>query len=122
MKQIGITIMAAGLGVLLSGCFISKTGPKFDVRAARNVSTVTSFTAVETTNKIREDWLKASTNAFRLGPGDRLEIEILGDAATRTTTVVGPDGKIYYYLLPGLDVWGLTLAETRAKIEEQLIA
>ena len=35
-------------------------------------------------------------------------------------TPVGPDGKIYYYLLPGLDVWGLTLKQTRDLVEKQL--
>jgi protein involved in polysaccharide export with SLBB domain len=33
---------------------------------------------------------------------------------------VGPDGKIYYHLLPGLDVWGLTLKQTRDLVEKQL--
>jgi len=53
---------------------------------------------------------------FRLGPGDMLEIEVMGDVSTRATVTVGPDGKIYYYLLPGLDVWGLTLSEAREKL------
>lgn len=58
--------------------------------------------------------------AFRLGPGDRLDIEVIGDASTRTSVTVGPDGKIYYYLLPGLDVWGLTLVEARDRIGTEL--
>src|SRR4029077_10215931 len=38
----------------------------------------------------------------------------------KTTTVVGPDGKIYFNLLPGIDVWGLTLDQARAKIQSGL--
>src|SRR6267378_1419652 len=38
----------------------------------------------------------------------------------RPATVVGPDGKIYFNLLPGLDVWGLTLAQTRELLEKEL--
>jgi protein involved in polysaccharide export with SLBB domain len=56
----------------------------------------------------------------RLGPGDVLDIEILGDAASRTRTVVGPDGKIYFYVLPGIDVWGMTINEARAKVVREM--
>ncbi len=75
---------------------------------------------VTLTNQFESNLLKASTQPFTLGPGDRLEIEVLGDLASRTTAVVGPDGKIYFHLLPGIDVWGLTLAETKSLIEKEL--
>lgn len=64
--------------------------------------------------------LQPASDLFRLGPGDKLEIEVMGDSNTRATVTVGPDGKIYYYILPGIDVWGLTLADTRAKLGEEL--
>src|SRR5439155_1152376 len=35
-------------------------------------------------------------------------------------TTVGPDGKIYFNLLSGLDVWGLTLAQTKELLEREL--
>lgn len=57
---------------------------------------------------------------FRLGPGDQLEIEVLGDVDSRAITTIGPDGKIYFFLLPGIDVWGLTLAEARDKIAREM--
>src|SRR5437763_251388 len=46
-------------------------------------------------------WLKPSTAEFTLGPGDRLAIEVGGESTSRVETVVGPDGKIYYEMLPG---------------------
>jgi protein involved in polysaccharide export with SLBB domain len=55
---------------------------------------------------------------FTLGPGDRLDLELLDDPASRVTTTVGPDGKIYFYLLPGIDVWGLTLPQVRERLEQ----
>jgi len=64
--------------------------------------------------------LNAPSEAYRLGPGDRLEIELMGDPATRATTVVGPDGRIYYYLLPGIDVWGMTLVQVRDRLVSEL--
>lgn len=53
-----------------------------------------------------------------LGPGDQLELELLDDPASRTTVTVGPDGKVYFYLVPGIDVWGLTLDQARQKLEQ----
>lgn len=57
--------------------------------------------------------LQPEAAAFRLGPGDKLQIEIMGDPTTRTVATVGPDGRVYYNILPGLDVWGLTVPEAR---------
>ena len=72
------------------------------------------------TNEIDPSWTQRPTNLFTLGPGDRLEIELLGDPGSRMSTVVGPDGKIYFNLLPGVDVWGLTLGQTRQVLENEL--
>ncbi|HEY0455623.1 MAG TPA: polysaccharide biosynthesis/export family protein, partial [Verrucomicrobiae bacterium] len=75
---------------------------------------------MQSTNGVPTELLRAPTNLFTLGPGDRLEIELLDDPTSRALTTVGPDGKLYFHLLPGLDVWGLTLAETKALIEKEL--
>ncbi|HTB81363.1 MAG TPA: SLBB domain-containing protein [Opitutaceae bacterium] len=63
--------------------------------------------------------LQLSTDAFTLGPGDKMEIEFIGDLSSRTSVEVGPDGKIYFYLLPGIDVWGLTLPQAKDLIAEK---
>ncbi|HEY1109224.1 MAG TPA: polysaccharide biosynthesis/export family protein, partial [Opitutaceae bacterium] len=57
---------------------------------------------------------------YRLGPGDVLDIEIVGDLSTRVRTVVGPDGKIYFNMLPGIDVWGMTLGQARANMVQEM--
>ncbi|HEY3915622.1 MAG TPA: polysaccharide biosynthesis/export family protein, partial [Verrucomicrobiae bacterium] len=69
------------------------------------------------TNQLDPALLNPPTNFFTLGPGDRLEIQLLGNPATKTTTMVAPDGKLYYDLLPGIDVWGLTLSQARSQLE-----
>jgi polysaccharide export outer membrane protein len=43
-----------------------------------------------------------------------------GNAASRATVTVGLDGKIYYSLLPGIDVMGLTVDQARARVEAEL--
>lgn len=72
---------------------------------------------VKLTNELDRRLLEAPTRMFTLGPGDRLELELIGEPASRTTTVVAPDGKLYFHILPGLDVWGLTLSEAKTRIE-----
>lgn len=75
---------------------------------------------ITVSRKIDPAWLKPSPDLFTLGPGDRLEIEILGDPASRSITVVAPDGKLYFNFLEGVDVWGKTIAESKAQLEQQL--
>ena len=65
-------------------------------------------------------WLKPSSAEFTLGPGDRLAIDVGGQEDSRVETVVGPDGKIYYEMLSGIDVWGRTLAQARTALEGAL--
>lgn len=72
------------------------------------------------TNQLEPAMLQPASQLFTLGPGDIVEIEILGTPTSRATATVGPDGKIYYYLLPGLDVWGQTLDQTRQLLENGL--
>ena len=48
------------------------------------------------TNQPEPELLRPTGNLFTLGPGDRLDIEMLGDATSRATTFVGPDGKLYF--------------------------
>ena len=115
---------AAGFAIvlaLLPGCETA-TGPKFNAQAesAAKLLALTNLTAVASTNSVSTDWLQPSPENFTLGPGDQLEIEFPGDKASITPETVGPDGKIYFNLLPGLDVWGLTLPEVQALIETNL--
>ncbi len=106
---------------LLSAC--KSYGPRFDARqpAGKPMRLEEgAFTSVTTTNQIQPVWLKPSDALFRLGPGDTIEIEMLGETGSRSTALVGPDGKIYYNLLPGTFVWGETLAEVKTNLEAQL--
>src|SRR5580765_3934922 len=66
------------------------------------------LTKVTLDNQFNPAWLKPSPDLFTLGPGDRVELELLGEPGSRVVTLVAPDGKIYFNLLPGIDVWGLT--------------
>ncbi len=111
-----ILILSTLAAVLSAGC--QHPGPKFDPRE-KSSSSPLAMQSLEATNRINQELLKPSEKLFTLGPGDRLEIELLGDIGSRTTTTVGPDGKLYFNLLPGVDVWGLTLSQAKEKLEEE---
>lgn len=64
--------------------------------------------------------LNRPNSEYRLGPGDVLDVEIIGEKGSRARTVVGPDGKVYFHLLPGIDVWGLTLGQARAGLVKEM--
>jgi protein involved in polysaccharide export with SLBB domain len=77
-------------------------------------------TTARATNQAGLDLLRPADTPFTLGPGDSIEIEDLRTPASRALATVGLDGKIYYSLLTGLDVWGLTLAQTRELLEGEM--
>ncbi len=104
--------------MIVAGC--QHPGPRFDPRQPSAATVGVALQTIAITNRISPDWLKPSTDFFKLGPGDKLEIELLGDPTSRTACTVGPDGKIYFHLLPGLDVWGLTLSQAQDLIESGL--
>jgi polysaccharide biosynthesis/export protein len=110
--------MVGGWGALLwlaaAGC--QTAPPRGPLPMPFNPAIVASYAV---TNRIDPAWLLPPSEPFTLGPGDRVEIELMGEVASKVNTVVGPDGKLYFDLLPGLDVWGLTLAQTKVLIEKQ---
>ena len=115
MKRILLLCCVSFLLAVLAGC--ASSGGKFKESGPFADESTSSVTV---TNQVSPELLRPSKAPFRLGPGDRVEIEILGLPESRTATAVGPDGKIYFYLLPGLEVWGLTLAETHDLLQKQL--
>lgn len=101
--------------LLVSGC--RSTPARY---AELRPSAVETPEMVTLTNRLDPAWLRSPTNLFTLGPGDQLEIELVDEPTSRGKTVVGPDGKIYFNLLPGLDVWGLTIGQAQNLIEQNL--
>ena len=116
LSRLLIAAPPAAVAFFLAGC---------ETRAlpvARPGTPVAAFAAVQAapTEALDPALLRPGQAGFRLGPGDQLDVEVLGDLSTRSSVTVGPDGKIYYYMLPGLDVWGLTLPEARARLGDEL--
>src|SRR6266404_3481546 len=97
MKKTGIFCWLGLTAILFAGC---KSAPKNsfiypDANQSRGVVI---------TNTLNPELLQPPGDLFVLGPGDVMDIEILGNAGSHATAEVGLDGKIYYSLLPGIDV------------------
>lgn len=111
-------LIVATLALVVVGC--RTRGPEFDPYAPTTATASDSFIPVDLTNRNVAALRTAPVEPYRLGPGDVIEIEALGDANGRANVTVGPDGKIYYSLLPGISVWGLTLSESRSLVQREL--
>lgn len=107
-----------GIGVVSAFLTACQTRPQFDDRSA--FGKATGFAGVSVTNTVSPTLLQSGGDLFKLGPGDQIEAEMAGTNASRAMMTVGPDGKIYFNLLAGLDVWGLTLPQTKSLLETEL--
>ncbi len=110
-----LILAAAALG-LASCATRTKT---FDPYAAAGA---TSADVVKTTTsgRLAPAMLVPPLDPFTLGPGDVIDIELLGSGDGPQKTFVGPDGKIYFHLLSGQQVWGLTLGQLQRQLEKEL--
>jgi protein involved in polysaccharide export with SLBB domain len=115
LKLIPSILCGAATLMLLAGCSSPKS--TFDPRAKFGPTT---FEEVSLANESGRAWMERGETLFTVGPGDALEVEIIGSPDTRTTVQVGPDGKIYFHILPGMDVWGLTLEQTKDLLQREL--
>ncbi|MBA4136597.1 MAG: hypothetical protein C0518_04695 [Opitutus sp.] len=116
-RSINPRFLAAGslacLAAFTAGCVAHKGGGQPLVIDATPINPEPTATAATLDPAL----LNPPAQSFTLGPGDQIAIELLDEPASRTISTVGPDGKIYFYLTPGLDVWGKTIAQVREELE-----
>jgi polysaccharide biosynthesis/export protein len=116
--------LASAMILFAAGCktddFVSQTPRPSNYSELSKPASTANYQTLKVTNTFDRALLRAPTNLFTLGPGDKLDIELVDDTNSLSSTVVGPDGKIYFNLLPGIDVWGLTLGQTREVIQHDL--
>lgn len=105
----------------LASCAATK-GPKFDPRKSDSSSNAVdpAFTQSSAKSAPPASMLSAPSDAYKLGPGDKLDIEILSESGSRAETFVTPDSKLYFNLLPGIDVGGKSTAQVQQELETNL--
>lgn len=107
--------------LFLTACTSIHKGPRFDARGDSSAAVASpDFESAAPQEAINPQWLQKPTKAYTLGPGDKLELEIMGETGTRTDTFVTPDSKVYFDLLPGIDVAGKTTQQLQTELEAGL--
>jgi len=92
------TLLCCVTGLLLAvvaGCSSTNKPSRRSGPAADLTNPATATTTLTATNQLNPELLRPGNAPFTLGPGDRVEIEILGTPTSRAATSVGPDGKLY---------------------------
>jgi protein involved in polysaccharide export with SLBB domain len=112
MKRNGILYWLVLAVIVFAGCETTPPSNQFP--------NLDAPTGVTITNKLNPDLLLPPSEPFVLGSGDKLDVEMQDNPDTRSTVTIGLDGKIYYSLLSGVDISGLTLTEARARLEQEL--
>lgn len=78
------------------------------------------FERIKLNRSLDRSLLQAPAGAYRIGPGDELDIEVAEMRDTRARTKVMPDGMLYYDVAPGIDAKGRTIAEISALLSKAL--
>lgn len=105
------------LAALLGGCSVRHRKPPPSVAAAASLGGPAA--------KLPPEKLPEETKIpppMTLGPGDKVELELLSLPNTRRECLVMPDGRIYYDILPGQQVRGKTPEQIRELLQSQLAA
>ncbi|MEM1221888.1 MAG: SLBB domain-containing protein [Verrucomicrobiota bacterium] len=79
-----------------------------------------AFELLKPERELDPGWLSPGKDAYRVGVGDWLEIEITGIKGSRSETFVMPDGRVYYDLAGGVKVDGLTIIEMGERLKDAL--
>lgn len=111
------------LACLTFGCQsvpVDRFDPQTSVIPGAEAGSAGEFQDIESRDELDPAWLRPATDPYRLGPGDRIAIELADEAGSFDTTFVCPDGKVYFHLADGVEVWGLTTAEAEQKVAEAL--
>jgi len=107
--------------LLLCDCLA--TGPDFDPSVpTKGAAMPASFQPLGGGKSIPPEDLQPDPAPFRLGVGDKIEVEILDEADTRQICLVCPDGMLYYQALAGMKVSGMSLPDLKGALESKLQA
>ncbi len=80
------------------------------------------FSSYKVPGRISNSMLRPRGTAYRLGVGDRLDIELIDKPETKQETQVLPDGMVYFDLAEGIPAEGRTVDELTQAITAKLKA
>ena len=98
----------------------AETTPATAEEALNRIPKEPEFEQLNFEKTIRPEYLRPPTGAYRVGPGDILDIEVAEKAETRAQTKVMPDGMLHYSVVDGVNVSGMTLQEISTLLSKKL--
>ncbi|MEM6909966.1 MAG: polysaccharide biosynthesis/export family protein [Verrucomicrobiota bacterium] len=117
------SLPAVGLLALVTSCAHLPIKSTFDPRASPIDPRDIVFEDAEIDRgRVQPEMLRPPSEAYLLGPGDVLEIEVSEIEDTLSRTYIMPDGLVYFNLAGGVRAEGLTTAELTLKLQEVLAA
>lgn len=109
--------------VILSSCSLDQEGefdPNDSSTFGASAGDKLNFYEIESRGELTGADLRPEKEAFRLGAGDVLEIEIVEVPHTKAVTSIIPDGMLYYDAADGIYAAGKTLEELEAALVSEL--
>ncbi|MFT5465426.1 MAG: protein involved in polysaccharide export with SLBB domain [Verrucomicrobiales bacterium] len=122
LRSVQLTALAVlGLSLLLSSCAVIE-GPDYNPRAFTGGADEhkIKFMTLDMNRRIDPADLKPTDRSYRVGAGDVLKINIVEVLDTDATTMVMPDGKLYYDVARGVPAVGRTLPELEKSLATAL--
>lgn len=105
--------------ILLSSCSLFSNKDTSQLRASYGGSAEEAklaFMKLDSRKRITPSDLVPANRVYRVGAGDMLKIEVVEVENTETTTMVMPDGRLYYDIAPGIYAIGKTIPELEAEL------
>ncbi|MCB1090176.1 MAG: polysaccharide export protein [Verrucomicrobiae bacterium] len=103
----------------LAGCSLPEG--KFDAQDPLQLAgDEPDFLSLDLARPVPPEVLRPPGDAYRVGPGDVLDVEVAEDARTRAAVKVMPDGMLYFDVAEGVKVTGMTLKEVSDVLSKKL--
>lgn len=119
-RTLFMTLAVALLSLWGASCQQTIPKSQFDARTVDQTVRNLTFTNIKLKRSPDRTLLNPPVEAYILGPGDIMEIEIAEVGGTLARTFVMPDGIVYYNLAGGVRAEGLTTAEFSKQLREAL--
>lgn len=106
-----------------AGNFAAYNAPEGEITvedALKRIPDEPDFKEFHFDRKLDPSLLQSPSGAYRVGPGDVLDIEIAEDSDSRAQVRVLPDGMLYYNVAKGINAKGKTLTEISTQLSHLL--
>ncbi len=118
-SRTSFSLLALLMSSLLTSCSVFYSDETFDPRSSYGGTAEEAklvFMKLPSRRSIAPSNLRPSDAAYHVGAGDMLKIEVVEVPDTEATTMVMPDGKLYYDVVPGIYAIGKTLPELEKEL------